>query len=288
MAKKVRCEACGHTDCKGWQEGQPVHEYRGKGKWNLGCHCENCTQARNESGGFMGALADYLASPSPQSNVLSLKPLEWVEGTYVSTDDDGGPMDGIPVSLKAWRAGPYTIIRQRYEDGLFLLRGKSDGIGLAVALLETAKAGAQADYEARVLSCLSATAPQMKTVGPDGVSLIAAERLRQITEEGWTAEHDDASYHDGELQRAAAAYVLSGMKIYRIPIEDARRMKEIIAGIWPWDEEWFKPVSTIPSVQKYGVGAPIRALVKAGALIAAEIDQQLRRRAAAAPEADHG
>lgn len=66
--KKPRCEACNKTDCPGWQEGQPIHEFRGKGKWFLGCHCENCWKARLMSGGFIGALVDHLAGPSPKTD----------------------------------------------------------------------------------------------------------------------------------------------------------------------------------------------------------------------------
>lgn len=59
--KHPPCEVCGQRDCKGWQETEPAHEYRGKGSWNLGCHCPGCTQARNESGGFFGALHEHLS-----------------------------------------------------------------------------------------------------------------------------------------------------------------------------------------------------------------------------------
>lgn len=61
MSKKPVCEICLRSDCPGWQDRQPVHEYRGKGSWFLGCHCEGCAKARNESGGFFGALADHLS-----------------------------------------------------------------------------------------------------------------------------------------------------------------------------------------------------------------------------------
>ncbi len=40
---------------------------------------------------------------------------------------------------------------------------------------------------------------------PTGVELIAAERQRQMTAEGWTHEHDD-EHDDGSLATAAACY----------------------------------------------------------------------------------
>ncbi|MBU6430357.1 MAG: hypothetical protein KGR26_15180 [Cyanobacteria bacterium REEB65] len=85
-----------------------------------------------------------------------------------------------------------------------------------------------------------------------GTELIAAERKRQIEEEGWTANHD-ASYHDGELALAGACYafdVVNGP--HRTP-----------SSAWPWDRAYWKPTPN----------DPIRQLVKAGALIAAEIDR---------------
>lgn len=47
----------------------------------------------------------------------------------------------------------------------------------------------------------------MSTEQQDGISIIAAERKRQIEVKGYTPEHDDA--HDlGELGLAAALYAL--------------------------------------------------------------------------------
>lgn len=86
----------------------------------------------------------------------------------------------------------------------------------------------------------------------DGVSLIAAERDRQINEEGWTSEHDD-QYTDDSLSVAAASYALPD------------RLRSSIARLWPWDLKWWKPSPD-----------RIRDLIKAGALIAAEIDRNLR------------
>lgn len=83
-----------------------------------------------------------------------------------------------------------------------------------------------------------------------GVELIAAERRRQIEVEGWTAEHD-AQHKGGELSLAAA--------VYAVP----NHLRGILMVLWPWDSFWYKPKDRI------------RDLVRAGALIAAEIDRLL-------------
>lgn len=62
--KKPKCEACGHRDCAGWKDGDPIHEYRGKGNWVLGCHCDGCTKSREETGGLFGAISYHLSGES--------------------------------------------------------------------------------------------------------------------------------------------------------------------------------------------------------------------------------
>ena len=84
-----------------------------------------------------------------------------------------------------------------------------------------------------------------------GAELIADERDRQIKQEGWSHEHDD-THEDFELSRAACCYANAA----------AGRLKGLD---WPWDWKYWKPNNT-----------PIRNLVKAGALIAAEIDRLQR------------
>ena len=86
-----------------------------------------------------------------------------------------------------------------------------------------------------------------------GVELIADERQRQIEKEGWTAEHD-AEHTNGELADAAVAYAMRGYWKKRM---------------WPFRGDGFKP-----STAEWPDGR-IRDLVKAGALIAAEIDRLL-------------
>jgi hypothetical protein len=88
----------------------------------------------------------------------------------------------------------------------------------------------------------------------DGATLIAEERQRQVSQEGYNEEHDDQ--HIGQqLVHAAAAYLL------RRP------------WMWPWQMRLWK-----------GAAAPtdldgrLRELAKAGALVAAEIDRVQRRK----------
>jgi hypothetical protein len=91
-----------------------------------------------------------------------------------------------------------------------------------------------------------------------GTELITEERLRQVNGEAYTSEHDDA-HTRGELAQAAMCYTRHALYGGYGPLT------------WPWDYKWWKP----------GIGRTvetrIRALTKAGALIAAEIDRLQRR-----------
>lgn len=84
-----------------------------------------------------------------------------------------------------------------------------------------------------------------------GAALITTERHRQISDEGWTPDHD-ARHASGDLTRAACCYAM-----YATGVLNNGRV------VWPWDPEDFKRA------------APVRMLTKAGALIAAEIDRLL-------------
>jgi len=97
-----------------------------------------------------------------------------------------------------------------------------------------------------------------------GTELIAAERKRQIEEEGWTAEHDDDEHGDGELALAASCYALCSNKI--AIVGNNAVIVDLIKLLWPWDQKWWKPS---PEDR-------IKELTKAGALIAAEIDRLQR------------
>lgn len=95
-----------------------------------------------------------------------------------------------------------------------------------------------------------------------GVDLIAAERRRQVEQEGFTPEHDD-TYQLAELPLAAAAYTTAD--VTNGHHYDAVRLRRAMLAYWPWDVGWWKPSLD-----------PIRNLVKAGALICAEIDRLQR------------
>ena len=90
------------------------------------------------------------------------------------------------------------------------------------------------------------------------------ERKRQIGEEGWSREHDDR-HNDGSLAKAAAAYaLLAGERPYLVG-EHSRswavsRYLNALEYLWPWPDAPIK-------------GDTRQALVKAGALIMAEIER---------------
>ena len=89
-----------------------------------------------------------------------------------------------------------------------------------------------------------------------GAELIAQERQRQIEEERYSTQEDVLYWADQQLVRAAVCYAL--------PQADRwARGVNATPAYWPWGEKFWKPT---PNDR-------IRELVKAGALIAAEIDR---------------
>ena len=96
---------------------------------------------------------------------------------------------------------------------------------------------------------------EARTFNPAILDVIA-ERQRQKAVEGWTSEHDD-KYGKSQLLWASSCYVLNTIQPFnRIPMD------------WPWAPEWWKPTN------------PRRDMVKAGALILAEIERIDRQEAA--------
>ena len=99
----------------------------------------------------------------------------------------------------------------------------------------------------------------LKAQPTKALASVAAERHRQVTKEGWDIQHDDAN-DPGSLAGAASSYALNAAcnlsPYVGYPLDE-------IPDAWPhdWDTSWWKP------------GEPRRDLVKAGALILAEIEK---------------
>lgn len=109
------------------------------------------------------------------------------------------------------------------------------------------------DYSAyRAMIAASPAAPTATGVRTKAADDVLAERKRQVEAEGWTPEHDDA-HGQSEMATAAACYALATTGFKR----------EALWEIWPkeWGVAWFKPTTNR------------RNLVKAGALILAEIER---------------
>ncbi|AZO67644.1 hypothetical protein [Mesorhizobium sp. M6A.T.Cr.TU.016.01.1.1] len=96
--------------------------------------------------------------------------------------------------------------------------------------------------------------------GSDAARDVIAERRRQIEVEGWTTEHDDKCHNDGDMADAGACYALAA----HVP-SGLQTGSRLIQNHWPWVFSWWKP------------GTPRRMLVKAAALIIAEIERLDRR-----------
>lgn len=94
----------------------------------------------------------------------------------------------------------------------------------------------------------------------NGVDLIAVERIRQMIGEHYSAVDDD-KHEKCQMATAALAYIWE-----TIDMQNGERDDENLPlSAWPWNVALWKPSPD-----------PVRNLVKAGALIAAEIDRLLR------------
>lgn len=105
-----------------------------------------------------------------------------------------------------------------------------------------------------IIPLYAAPVPNGVPEGAGAISDIAAERQRQISEEGWTPEHDD-QHTGGELAQAAAAYAF-----YFTEADNTQPAAEVLFPV-SWATAWWKPWDRR------------RNLIKAGALIVAEIER---------------
>lgn len=126
---------------------------------------------------------------------------------------------------------------------------------------------------ARSALSASPTPPQAVTdVGGGAIAEISNERRRQMEAEGWSPEHDDR-HSNGEIAAAAACYA-APETVYKIEMLCSGRdyePKPNLKDLWPWHYKWWKPKDRR------------RDLVRAGALIVAEIERLDRANCALEP-----
>lgn len=194
------------------------------------------------------------------------------ERIWIVTDDRFGRWwwadDGVVDSIKYVRADLFDAVTQERDAALALVAAAyeaasdyawsacimcGDTDARAIRALTPADAlAAQAARDERMRAEGAREAEARVTV-PPAVHDVVAERQRQVSAEGWSPKHDDL-YVDGDMAAAAACYALanSGWE---------RKIGTPLTMLWPWSLKWWKPTDRR------------RDLVKAGALILAEIER---------------
>ena len=116
-------------------------------------------------------------------------------------------------------------------------------------------------------------------MGKTGIELIADERQRQIDQEGWSLTHDD-EHDEDSLAQAASVYAQPADCRHTVWRTCGTTSVQLPEG-WPWG---WGPDSYKPTPDDR-----VRELVRAGALIAAEIDrlQRAQERAQAPQSTRH-
>jgi hypothetical protein len=152
-------------------------------------------------------------------------------------------------------AAPASVVQEPagYADAT-ALRDIKAGIGPGVATIVSEENKGEGDIPLY-------TRPSPDAPSTDALRDVAAERQRQIEREGWTPEHDD-QHNGGELSEAAICY-LQGNERWGYGNPHQR---------WPWERAYWKPKDRRSN------------LVRAGALILAEIERFDRSALARAKE----
>ncbi len=167
--------------------------------------------------------------------------------------------------------GPWKPDVQEGVRGHCILAQIWDSEGFSLAIIDTKDEASVANANAALITTLvnnldtiiaALRERDMVRVPSRAASDVLAERRRQVEAEGWTPEHDD-QHDDGSLADAAATFVLlaSGW-------DEGKALE-----CWPptWSQEWIK------------ADDERRRLVKAAALIVAEIEQRDRAMLPASP-----
>ncbi|HCM6827936.1 hypothetical protein [Klebsiella quasipneumoniae] len=179
---------------------------------------------------------------------------------------------GADVTFPAFEDGAYAEGEIYDEQLYFMLQAmwmawKAAGAELVEALEKaqaentTGVAGMAESYETTISMLRSRIAELESRTVTAAAADVLAERQRQVTAEGWSPKHDD-QYKNTELAFAASCYAFHAaaaswdLEDNGIPYDSHPVPKQ-----WPWDPSWWRPTDAR------------RDLVKAGALILAEIER---------------
>ena len=181
--------------------------------------------------------------------------------------------------FRAMLAAPQPPVSQSAPDE-FVLFPREPSEEILDALFGPAPLGAH--HPARIAcyrDAISAVSPPEGGPGwSSALSYVAAERQRQVSAEGWSAAHDDT--HDKfEMSRAAAFYCLhTAADVLPEPDHDAPsdRYGLFLTADSAWPEAWSRHLWKKPKDAR-------RNLVRAAALIIADIERLDRENEAAPP-----
>lgn len=152
---------------------------------------------------------------------------------------------------------PFAILRTREDAEAWRVEGTRRSIQAAIDA---------APHSNRIEIDLAGGTAHVETLR--ALADVMAERVRQITREGFDAWHDDNEHEAGDLAQAAACYAIAAAGY---PDSTLWRNR-VIDQLWPFRRESWKPRN------------PRRDLVRAAALILAEIERMYRVAAASTPK----
>lgn len=190
---------------------------------------------------------------------------------------EAGAPDGVTIPMRAMAATDWSTCALRRDDDL-----ATGGVRLVAVSRGEAVSPRRTQHQAmhqQLLDMLGASDHQgaaarigelaglelLLTTGGAGrgVTAIAQERRRQIEGERFDPTADQ-QYHQGELAQAAACYVrLEAMRSVAATVPGTA-VDDRVPPEWPWARCWWKPKDRRSN------------LVRAGALIAAELDRMDR------------
>lgn len=177
--------------------------------------------------------------------------------------DDEDMQDAYGAMIEAAPAAPFSAApasaqEEAKEDDQIAVLSVA---GIICGHLDTVLGQSKVMAAARDIAGLFvAPAPAAGDAQTNAARDVLAERQRQISAEGWTPDHDD-EHSNGEIAYAATSYAVEAAHLVDGMKPSPTRSPPFS---WPpqWDTSWWKPSDT-----------PRRNLVKAGALILAEIER---------------